>query len=306
MFCCEVIDTGRGIPNDKLKLIFEPFAQLSGSRQVREGTGLGLTITKQLVELMHGHLMVESEEGKGSIFRVEVSLPMVSVGELGQERHEYPIVGYLGERKKLLLVDDNLTNISMLVSLLEPLGFEILTAENGAVALELAIKESPDLVVMDLVMPELNGLDTAREIKRHPELVETRIIGVSASVTPSEQKEAFQDICDGFLPKPVKLEQLLDKLTQLLGIEWEMATEAPLAVISGTDTGKNGLPMPVPANLDELHELALRGDMRQLRLWAEKQVESSPEHREFAAELLGLAQGFKTKSILALLERCRG
>ncbi|ACH38038.1 MAG: hypothetical protein ACD_55C00121G0002 [uncultured bacterium] len=304
VFACEITDTGTGIPRDKLGIIFEPFVQLADGGQIREGTGLGLSITRRLVSLMHGQVTVESEPGAGSTFRVELPLPTVTEGEISRAAAGQAISGYQGERRSILIVDDNVTNVSMLVALLEPLGFQINTAENGREALSKAMEQKPDLVLLDLVMPEMDGLDAVREMRRHRELDLTRIIGTSATVTDSVRRNMFLRQCDDFIGKPVPLELLLDRIAFHLNVRWEVAA----AKIAATEHGEKqereeAVEAPPFAELKQLHKLALMGDMQGVRSWADRLEEQEPKYSRFADMLRGLAGEFRVKAILALVEQ---
>jgi signal transduction histidine kinase/DNA-binding NarL/FixJ family response regulator len=314
LFRCEIVDSGIGIPANKLEAIFEPFTQLVTDRQVKEGTGLGLNITKRLLELMQGRMGVESVLGKGSTFWMEVALPALLDDEVALEKTESHVVGYSGERKRILVVDDNVGNTSMLVSLLEPLGFELDTAQNGQEALLRAEEHRPDLVLLDLVMPEMNGLEAATVIRENREFTETKIIGTSATVTDSDYKETFVAACDAFVSKPMRIDLLLEKIRELLGIEWETAP-AEIDGVDGADGLKGGRsfansdePLVVPAaeDIEVLYELAMMGDMQKIENWANKLEAGDQKYRCFAWKLCELAGGFKTKAILALVEQYRG
>jgi CheY-like chemotaxis protein/anti-sigma regulatory factor (Ser/Thr protein kinase) len=303
LFHCEVTDTGIGIEPDKLETIFEPFTQLAVEGLVREGTGLGLTITRELVTLMRGRIEVESEPGKGSTFRLEV--PLATVEEAGlEEKARRSVTGYRGGRKRILVVDDNVTNASMLVSMLEPLGFPVATAGNGREAVRLALEQRPDLVLLDLVMPEMDGLEAAKEMRRHRELAESRIIGVSATVSESSRRDEFVAACDDFLAKPIQIDALLDKIGAQLGISWETAQpEVPVApVAKALERKHEDVDLPPPEEMLELHELAMRGDMRKIQAWATALEERDSRFATFAGALRELAGGYKANDILALLE----
>ncbi len=308
LFRCEVVDTGIGIPADKLEAIFEPFTQLVTDRQGREGTGLGLHITKHLSELMRGRMGVESMPGKGSTFWLEVVLPSLAEEAAALENTEFNVTGYRGERKRILVVDDNIGNTSMLISLLEPLGFELDTAQNGREAVRLAEKRRPDLVLLDLVMPEMDGQEAATLIRQNRELAGTRIIGASATVTESTHKEAFAAACDDFVEKPIRIDSLLEKIGHLLRIEWETAPAETSALVNGAERGRREewYTVPSPEEMEGLFELAMMGDMSRIEAWADMLEERNKAYRSFADRLRELAGGFKTKAILAMVEHAMG
>lgn len=305
VFSCEIADTGIGIAPDKLEAIFEPFTQFVEAGQLREGTGLGLSITRRLVNLMQGRVTVESEPGKGTVFLVEMPLPAVSGGEVSGEMAGQFISGYQGKRRSILVVDDNVTNTSMLVDMLEPLGFRIYTADNGREAARAALEQLPDLVLMDLVMPEMDGLDTAQEMRRLSELDGTRIIGISATVTDSVRKGAFIDACDDFIAKPLALDLLLEKIGSQLQLVWEVA--GPTKQVSTAPMEAQDFEEPVEAppaeELNALHKLALMGDMQGIRDWAARLEEREQKYSRFAGLLRDLASRFKAKAIVALVEQ---
>ena len=306
LFLCRVVDSGIGIPADKLEEIFEPFTQLVTDRQVTVGTGLGLNITRRLLGLMQGSIEVESTPGRGSVFRVELPLPALVDNEVALEITESHVIGYQGERKRVLVVDDNVGNTSMLVSLLEPLGFRLGTALNGVEALREAQELRPQLVMMDLVMPEMDGLEAARLMRGSAALSEVRIIGASATATDNAHKEAFIAVCDDFVTKPIRIDLLLEKIGRLLDIRWETAPvdargEAPAAV--GDDE-----PMAAPAGerMEGLYRLAMMGDMSAILAWAAELEGEDPQWGRLARRLRELAGAFKTRAIVALAERYRG
>ncbi len=301
---CEVVDTGVGIPADMQEAIFEPFTQLASNRQVRQGTGLGLNITRQLTALMHGKLGVESETGKGSKFWLEVILPLARENESFSEKMAKTIIGYEGKRKRVLLVDDNEVNRSMLATLLESLGFDVAVAGNGLAALWHIADSQPDLVILDLVMPEKDGLDTVREIRQQPELAEVAIIGASAMVTDSTRRESFAAECDAFVEKPVRIDLLLEKISEYLRIEWICSLQQSSGASAETGDDKEELSVDAPPQdeLKVLYRLALMGNVREIQVWAAQQAKDG-NYGRFAEKLRELAGAYKTKAIQELLER---
>lgn len=222
---CEVEDTGIGMPEDKLEAIFEPFTQLVTDAQQGEGAGLGLAICRRLATLMGGNVTATSSPGLGSVFHFHALLPAALTSETATAPIHQKICGYLGPRQHVLVVDDNPINVMLLSDILVPLGFEVRTGSSGREAIRLAQESLPDLLFLDLVMPDQDGMETAHELRRHTELNAMRIVGVSATVTDGERKQAFAEACDAFLGKPVQLEVLLKTIGGLLSLEWQMADQ---------------------------------------------------------------------------------
>ena len=305
LFRCEVIDTGIGIPKEQLETVFEPFAQLAVDRQVSEGTGLGLTITKRLAALMHGSISVESEPGRGSVFLLEIPLSQVADSGVALELAEYAVVGYRGERRRILVVDDNPQNASMLVSLLQPLGFMLVTASDGQEALAVASAQHVDLILLDLVMPGMDGLEAAQKLRLISFFGDTRIIGASATVSGSLRKDAFCSTCDDFIAKPIRIDLLLEKIREQLDLVWETTQSEPQSAPPKGEQAPEALLAPPGAELEELYRLALMGDMSKILAWGARVAEDQA-HRAFAARVGELAGAFKTKAVLALVEQHLG
>lgn len=300
---CDVVDTGIGIASDKLGAIFEPFTQLKPNAQGCEGAGLGLTITRRLTALMGGAVTVESRPGQGSTFRLSVALPSATPADGVAEPSPRPICGYRGERKQVLVVDDNPTNAGLLVAVLEPLGFEVLTARRGREALQNALERPPDLVLLDLAMPEMDGLETVRKLREHPELDATRIVGVSATVTTSERKQAFVEACDDFFGKPLPVAGLLQSIGRLLQLEWNTAptdtTEDPAGEVGPTATA-----VPPPAVLEALRRTVERGEFGGLeRLLKEHAADAA--YAAFCQRLRRFAARYDDDGAAAYLDQCR-
>ncbi|WP_293091380.1 response regulator [Moorena sp. SIOASIH] len=215
----EVIDTGIGISPQQLENIFQPFEQTGDSKYRAAGTGLGLAISRQLVEFMGSQLNVKSELSKGSMFWFDVALPVVKVTE-AKRNIAGLVMGYHGKRRKLLVVDDNKENRLVLLNMLEPLGFEVVTAENGQQGLDVAIAIRPDLILTDLFMPVKTAFTMVPEMREIPDLKNVPIIALSARTFDIVQKQSQMLGCEGFLPKPIDQDRLLGLLEQLLQLEW--------------------------------------------------------------------------------------
>ena len=214
----EVEDTGPGIPADQCEAIFRPFEQGGDLKGRAGGTGLGLAISRQLVSLMGGNIHVRSTPGRGSAFSFEITLPV----EHTLTRAPMPrmICGYEGPRKKVLIVDDIETNRAMLTDLLDSLGFETFEASDGKQGVELSQSILPDLILMDIVMPVVDGIEATRRIRRLSALACTPIIAVSASVSQDHQRAALTAGANAFVNKPIEQDLLLEHVRVLLGLTW--------------------------------------------------------------------------------------
>jgi PAS domain S-box-containing protein len=216
-----VEDTGIGMASEQLKEIFLPFHQIGDPRRRSEGTGLGLAISKKLVQLMGGELHVESELGRGSVFWLDLDLPTVSQPGIEAVRaDEGNIIGLKQEHYRVLVVDDQLENRSFLVDLLSPLGFEVVEATDGQDCLHQALNVRPDAILLDMVMPKMDGFEAVKQLRQLPAVKDVVVIATSASVFPGDQQKCLTAGCDGFIAKPVQAEQLLEQLGRHLGIEW--------------------------------------------------------------------------------------
>jgi signal transduction histidine kinase/CheY-like chemotaxis protein len=215
----EIEDTGIGIHRDDLERIFEPFERgRVRPAQPTTGIGLGLTTTKLLTEIMGGEISVSSEVGKGSIFRVKLFLfePVRADAASPPERQ---IRGYRGKRIKVLVADDEPAHVEMMRELLTPLGFVMFSAQNGASCLERFEQHQPDLVLLDVSMPILDGWEVARRLRRNGD-GKPAILMISANVGENAPADREKSLHDGFLLKPIGVQRLLERIKALLRIEW--------------------------------------------------------------------------------------
>jgi CheY-like chemotaxis protein/two-component sensor histidine kinase len=213
----EVADTGIGIPKEQQESIFWAFQQVSGqSTRKFGGTGLGLTITKRLTEMLHGTITVESELGKGSTFRIVV--PNVAITELAQASAVISDAG--GDLARfapatILAADDVALNRALIAGYFEGTAHRLIQAANGREALELAAKHRPDVILMDMRMPEMDGYETTQRLKANPALQSIPVIAVTASSFREEEARARR-ACDGFIRKPFNRAELIAELGRFL------------------------------------------------------------------------------------------
>ncbi len=266
-------DTGVGISKQDLNTIFHPFQQAGSSEYKIQGTGLGLTITRNLIELMKGRLEVHSEPGVGSLFQVYLPFDVeeeVRDREIKQNTPPNPTrpLGYwrTDDRKeplRLLVVDDVRENRKILHGLLQPLGFEVLEAENGEEAIQLAHESQPSLIFMDLVMPDINGIEATRRILSEPGQGELPIVAVSASAFREDQDKSLAAGCRAHLNKPVKAPELFAVLEKYLPLHWEKSEQSGTVGAQGVNP-ESGEALPREM-LQTLAELAESGDIQGVR-----------------------------------------
>ncbi len=226
----EVIDTGVGIGKLELTKIFKPFEQTGALRLRNVGTGLGLSISQQLVRLMGGNLEVKSKLGMGSNFWFETSFAIAN-GSLRfpRELKIEQLSGYKGKERKILVVDDKKANRWLLVNILEPLGFKVLTAENGEVMFDIIGMEQPDLICLDLFMPKKTGFTSLKQLRALPGFENIPIVVVSATAITEEMRSYLK--CDAFISKPVDEGELLLTLQKYLRLQWTYKSEQKLSEI---------------------------------------------------------------------------
>jgi len=211
-------DTGCGINDKNLKAIFEPFNQFS-RQQYNDGVGLGLYITQHLVELMQGKLSINSQLNKGT--SCLLTLPLPAIENLSQTFDKYKNVSaYLGAEQTILVVDDIPYNLKVLEAMLRPLGFNVICVNSGQACLQQLQETSIDIILLDMVMPSLSGLETCARIRQLPLSHQPKIIMITANAFPEDREQCLTAGCDDFLAKPVILNQLLKIFEQQLNLKW--------------------------------------------------------------------------------------
>ncbi len=223
----EVEDTGIGIEKAQQKTIFDAFVQQKGQNIQRYGgTGLGLTICQRLTEILGGKIELDSEVGEGSCFRV--IFPEVIITQPAQTaQQELWMVEHLQfQTAQILIVDDMKLNRELLKNYLNRPEFTLFFATNGQQAIELTQKHRPDLVLMDIKMPVMDGYQATQWIKQQPDLAKTVIIAITAVAMKTEERKVRQ-LCDGFLTKPLKYHDLYALLAQFLTHDLKQGAVAP-------------------------------------------------------------------------------
>jgi signal transduction histidine kinase/DNA-binding NarL/FixJ family response regulator len=297
----EIHDTGIGIAPDKIGLLFKPFSQVSDAERNAEGTGLGLALSQRLVQLMGGIIGVESDWGRGSIFFFELDLASDAALPAPRRADVAGITGYTGPRRKILVADDIAANRAVIVDMLVPLGFLIVQAKDGRDALNLLPKEQPDLALVDIAMPVIDGLQFIQYVRQFAAFQHLPIIPVSASVGEEEIARCRLLGCREFLTKPVDYGRLIESLGSHLGLEWIRAeTEIETAPL-GSETSLPVPPLPA-AEAEQMAVFARQGDLRGLAAAAEKLAETDPVYAPFVARLNELCDGFRVRQVRQLIE----
>jgi len=284
----QVVDTGPGIHKDQLQNIFQPFTQLP-NENLDAGSGLGLTISKILCEIMGGELVVVSDQGKGSTFTVRLLLP--NLGGEQQYIQEEDIIGYRGKRQKILIVDDQPDHRQLILSILEPLGFVLSEAECGEECLDKVEKDAPDLILLDLSMPRLDGAATAHLLRQHGNA--TPIVVLSANAYPSDRLNAINAGCNDFLVKPIQVSELLYKLKLHLALNWIYQEDEA--------ERQNSDRSPSLDVIQELTGYVRIGDLQGLNQYLTQLIQHHPEYSYFAQRIMTLAGEFDLLKIKKLL-----
>ncbi len=297
----EVRDTGVGLEADQLETIFHAFEQVGDTKQRAGGTGLGLSISRQLVRLMGGDIVVQSQTGLGSMFWFEIALAIAEDADHARsaESAQMAIIGYEGARRTVLIVDDVPANRAMLASLLGGLGFDILQASNGQESLDTMYRQRPDLVITDVSMPVMDGLEATRCMRADPALADVPVIVVSATFLAQDTVSAVKAGADVFLTKPIDQSRLLNAIATQLKLYW-ITDNAPTAEPSVT------LVAPPLVELKVLHSLALDGNMARIRKRADHLDSLDPSYRGFTDKLRQLGRTFQVQEIQNFIEKHMG
>jgi signal transduction histidine kinase/ActR/RegA family two-component response regulator len=293
----EITDTGPGIQADDLERIFAPFERGAlGAAQPQTGTGLGLTICRLLAGVMGGDIKVASTVGTGSTFRVKILLSEVA----NPTRHApvgAAVRGYHGPRKTILITDDDPVQRDLLREVLTPLGFILLAAPEGPACVALAQHCRPDLFLLDISMPGMDGWTVAKTLRdnghRH-----ARILMISASALEAHGTPLAQPFHDGYLMKPIDIPRFLETIRQLLKIEWRYDADETELPRWRPDTGSR----PPVKQIEELIGLGQIGYVKAIQVKLDEIGSQYPEHADFVSQMRGLIDRFDLDQYMATLK----
>ena len=300
----EVIDTGRGIGFERQKAIFEPFQQ-EDLELSSEGTGLGLAISCKHVEMMGGHLELESTPGEGARFFFDLTLPLGQSQPKGETERDWSRVQGLAEGFSVcaLIVDDIATNRDILSRMLTRVGVEVEEAENGPRALERVRDRRPDIVFMDFRMPGMDGVETRRRIVAEHGRDGMAIVAVSSSVFEHQRRRYEEAGFDGFIDKPLRTEQVYACMARLLKVRYTYDSGFP-AESEGLVADPEKLVLPEP--LFKAIKRAVEGhSMTEFRKCLDKMEALDPVGRQVAARLRKLSQRYDMEAISDVLDEIR-
>ncbi|MEG4281787.1 PAS domain S-box protein [Microcoleus sp. A006_D1] len=218
----EIADTGPGISPSEISTLFQPFVQTETGRKSMQGTGLGLPISQQFVKIMGGDIAVESQLGQGTTFSFSIQVNLVTESDEPEKSAFKQVIALeLGEPTyRILIVEDIAENRQLLVKLLAPLGFEVCEATNGEEGIALQSSWKPHLILMDMLMPVMDGYEATRQIKQTPEGRETIIIALTASAFDEQRQIILSAGCDDLICKPFREEVLFEKIAHHLNLRY--------------------------------------------------------------------------------------
>ena len=290
----EVSDSGPGIPKEDQKLIFDPFRQSEAGR-VSGGTGLGLGISRRLVQMMGGDLTVKSAPGEGSVFRLSLPIEIAQVVPERTVKETRTVVGLDREAGplKVLIVDDVEENRQMLEAMLDMDGFELKEASNGLEGVELFKLWNPDVVLMDMRMPVMDGYEATARIKRLKG--DSLVVAVTASAFDDDEREVMRSGVDGYIRKPLVPEDLFGLMSEKLGLKY-VYRDAPNPS-DGASRSDDIRSLSRDLVL-EMVEAVEDGDMARLEGLITKVKETSPS---LAERLKGLAESYDYPGLERLL-----
>ncbi|MBW9332185.1 response regulator [Herbaspirillum sp. RU 5E] len=292
----DVIDTGIGIADEDLERIFLPFER-SSAANLREdiGTGLGLAISRMLVHIMGGELSVQSQVGQGSSFHLKIYLPEVHVPR-PRLKLEDQMSGYAGPSRHILVVDDQASQRRLLRDMLMPLGFVVSEADSGLACMERLGREVPDLILLDIAMPQMDGWTVARAIRARG-LAHLPILLVSANAFENLHERNEPPLVNDFVVKPVSYNELLAKIRQHLKLDWvaQATPEVPPSLVpaNAQATAQPLMLVPPHDKLATLLELGSIGYAKEILRQLDAMERQQPAYLPFTTELRQLVKQFR-------------
>ncbi|MBF2065402.1 MAG: response regulator [Calothrix sp. C42_A2020_038] len=281
-----VVDTGVGISSEQIKMVFSPFEQIINNQRQNQGTGLGLTISQKLVEMMGSTIQVKSQVGVGSLFEFDIECKLAEDWtESSTITSRGKIIGHSGGEKKILVVDDSWENRSLFISLLEPLGFTIIEANNGKEGIARAKQYHPDLIISDITMPIMNGWEMLSKMRQSELFENIAIIITSPNVYEIDRQKTLAAGADGFLTKPIQPEELYSVLSKHLKINWTYAAPPVESSNEAVTVFANEMIIPPVSDLKMLLEYARKGQIKGIKQELDKIARMDEKYHIFVRQL---------------------
>ncbi len=298
-----VFDTGVGMNTEQIEKIFLPFEQVVNSDTQTGGTGLGLTISQKIIEMMGSKIQVKSQFGTGSLFEFTVDCPVPEDWtESSTITSRGKIIGYSGGNKKILIVDDYWENRSLLMSLLEPLNFTILEACNGQEGFEKASIHHPDLIICDIAMPIMDGWDMLAKMRKSALFQDTLVILTSPNIYEIDRQKTLAAGADDFLTRPLQSEELYSILAKRLRINWVYATPSIEPLEEPVTVMISEMVIPPASDLTMLLEYVRKGQIKGIKQELERIARIDEKYHIFVKQLSKYAKNLNIQKIRTFIQ----
>ncbi|WP_315787990.1 PAS domain S-box protein [Fischerella sp. JS2] len=307
----EVEDTGRGIAPEEMENLFQPFVQTTSGIQTKEGTGLGLTISRQFVRLLGGEIHFSSTLGQGSTFSFDIQVNLASALKVAPKLSKGRVIGLAADQPsyRILVVDDRPENRDLIVQLLGSVGFEVDAANNGQEAIARWQNRQPHLIWMDMRMPIMNGYDATKEIRAREKTTATNfrtvIIALTASAFEEQQASILAVGCDDLIRKPFREQVIFEKIAEYLQVRYVYAEDSSDNVTSNQSENiqssivdlHSAITVMSAAWLEEVNQAAVEVDAERIF----QLIEQIPQtHSDLAENLANLVRSFCFDEIIEL------
>jgi signal transduction histidine kinase/CheY-like chemotaxis protein len=308
-FCIE--DTGVGMSPEQLEKIFKPFEQVGDAGKRPDGTGLGLTISQRITALMKSQIQVESRLGEGSTFSVVLEMPINHEYAAQTALNQQKIIGIQGNTPLILIVEDELNHLGVLRNLLQTIGFRTLQANDGVEGLKLATENNPDLILLDLAMPNMDGFELMVKLQANPQTSSMPIIVSSASVFDADRQRSLDAGAKTFLPKPLQVEELTKTLGNLLNLSWIYddsdsnlgnPSKSEDSFSNQNNSTNTQIIPPSEQIVQQLYHLSMMGDIQAIEGILEE-ITRDKQFLGFAEEIGKLTASFQTAKIRKFLKQ---
>jgi CheY-like chemotaxis protein len=301
----EVEDTGGGIAAEDQSKLFRPFAQVHSELNLHTGTGLGLAISREFIHLMGGEIGMSSELGKGTVFRFSIPVHLSHAGAAAERPVGRRVIGLAPGQAtpSVLIVDDDANNRGWLNKMLTSVGFLVREAGNGEIAIQVWQKWKPPLILMDVRMPVMDGLEATRRIRANPASRDTVIIGLTASALEEDRRSVLATGMDDYLLKPYREDKLLEMIQARLHLVYLYADSATL--LEPEPVGASGPPLNPELSAEligRLHSAVVNGEKALLDRLIETVKERDARSACFLQEL---ADKYDYDALAHVLEEAR-